>query len=61
MFPKIVREFDAFVVAELYADSKLPGKDEEHIALQTRLISSNSQPAYLILDPKTETVIREWD
>ena len=54
MFPRIIRSFDPFVVAEIYSD------EERNQPLALRLAGKISQPVYLVIDPETEDVLREW-
>jgi len=57
-FPHIEPAFEDFVVARLY--TKGHTNSETFVALQMRLLGEASMPRYVVLDPETETVLKDW-
>ena len=57
-FPKIREAFDDFVVARL----RTSGDEQSafHSKLQVRLVAKSQLPHYLVVDPETEAVLRDW-
>ena len=60
MFPYISRELRAFVIADIFGDPKEAEKQKANLDLENRLVQSVSQPYYVVIDPRSERVLREW-
>ncbi len=57
-FPNIRDDFDPFVVVRL--ETKSDKSSKFNTALALRLVHEDSIPIYVILDPKDESVLRDW-
>ena len=57
-FPKILDDFEPFVVARLetFGDKS----SDFNLDLALRLVQESALPIYVILDPKDESVLRDW-